>query len=137
MKRAAILILLALCAAPCALQAQALGRLFYSEDERARLEQQRGQTALPAGAPRTVEAVRLDGVVLRSGGPATWFVNGAAVDARTLPSMSARPSGGALQLPGGEGRAVTLRPGERTAIDDTGQAAPPDGVIDIRPGRRP
>jgi hypothetical protein len=40
-------------------------------------------------------------------------------------------------LPGGEGRAVTLRPGERTAIDDIGQAAPPDGVIDIRPGQRP
>lgn len=132
MKRA--LWLLTLVAGTCAAQATPLGRLFYTEEERARLESQRGQATKQAGQPRAVGTVRHDGVVVRSAGPATWFINGSAHDTNGLPSVSARPAGTALQLSGNDGRAVRLRPGERTSIDETGQATPADGVIDIRTG---
>ena len=132
MKRA--LWLLTLVAGTCAAQTTPLGRLFYTEEERARLESQRGQATKQAGQPRTVGTVRHDGVVVRSAGPATWFINGSAHDTHGLPSLPARPAGTALQLLGSDGRAVRLRPGERTSIDETGQAAPADGVIEIRTG---
>ncbi|HEY9191417.1 MAG TPA: hypothetical protein VIO81_00950 [Methyloversatilis sp.] len=126
--------MLAFCTGTCAAQASPLGRLFYTEEERARLESQRGQATKQAGQPRTVGTVRHDGVVMRSAGPATWFINGSAHDANGLPSLPARPAGNALQLSGSDGRAVRLRPGERTSIDETGQAGPASGVIEIRTG---
>jgi hypothetical protein len=69
--------------------AQSLGRLFYSEAERAQLEQQRGKVVQQASAPRPLGALRHDGVVMRSAGPATWFVNGNAVP----PQNTALPAG--------------------------------------------
>lgn len=132
MKRA---LLLVLCGFAHAAAAQPLGRLFYSEADRARLEQLRGQPVQAATVPRAVGTVRHDGIVVRSSGPVTWFVNGSALDARALPSLPAQPAGTALQLPGDAGQSVRLRPGERTAVDEAGQAAPASGVIDVQPGR--
>ncbi|MCQ9378522.1 hypothetical protein [Methyloversatilis sp. XJ19-49] len=132
MKRA---LLLLLCGVAHATAAQPLGRLFYSAAERARLEQLRGQPVQAATVPRAVGTVRHDGIVVRSSGPVTWFVNGGALDARALPSLQAQPAGTALQLPGNAGEAVRLRPGEQTAVDEAGQAAPASGVIDLQPGR--
>lgn len=132
MRRALCLLL---CGLAHAAAAQPLGRLFYSEADRARLEQQRGQPVQAAAAPRAIGAVRHDGIVVRSTGPVTWFVNGGAVNAGTLPSLQAQPTGTALELPGNAGQTVRLRPGERTAIDEAGQAAPASGVIDVQPGR--
>lgn len=133
MKRA--LIVLILCATSCTAGAQSLGRLFYSEAERAQLEQQRGKVVPQASAPRTLGAVRYDGVVMRSAGPVTWFVNGNAVPPQDLPFLSARAAGTALQLQGSDGGIVRLRPGEHAVLDETGQAAPPGPVIDIRRGQ--
>lgn len=132
MKRA---LLLLLCGVAHAAAAQPLGRLFYGEAERARLEQLRGQPVQATTVPRAVGTVRHDGIVVRSSGPVTWFVNGGALDARALPSLQAQPAGTALQLQGNAGQAVRLRPGEQTAVDEAGQAAPASGVIDVRPGR--
>lgn len=132
MRRALILLV---CGFAQAAAAQPLGRLFFSDAERARLEQQRGQPVKAASAPRAVGTVRHDGIVVRSSGPVTWFVNGGALDTRVLPSLQAQPAGTALQLPGNDGQAVRLRPGEQTAVDEAGQAAPASGVIDVRPGR--
>jgi hypothetical protein len=114
--------------------AQSLGRLFYSDAERARLEQQRDSGERPGSPPATTGSLRNDGVVRRSGGPATWFVNGAALDERSLTSVAAQPAGTALKLRGEDGQVVRLRPGEHTAVDDSGQAAPASGVINIRKG---
>jgi hypothetical protein len=130
-------LLLLLCGVAHAAAAQPLGRLFYSEAERARLEQLRGQPVQATTVPRAVGTVRHDGIVVRSSGPVTWFVNGGSFDARALPSLQAQPAGTALQLQGNAGQAVRLRPGEQTAVDDAGQAAPASGVIDVRPGRSP
>lgn len=117
--------------------AQSLGRLFYSEAERAQLEQQRGKVLQQASAPRPLGALRHDGVVMRSAGPATWFVNGNAVPPQNLPSLPARATGTALQLQGSDGGTVTLRPGEHAVLDETGQATQPARVIDIQRGRAP
>jgi hypothetical protein len=132
MKRA--LIVLMLCATSRAAAAQSLGRLFYSEAERVQLEQQRGTVVPQTSASRTLGAIRYDGVVTRSAGPVTWFVNGNAVPPQDLPSLSARAAGTALQLQGSDGSTVRLRPGEHAVLDETGQAAPPGAVIDIRRG---
>lgn len=115
--------------------AQSLGRLFYSEAERAQLEQQRGKVVQQASAPRALGTVRHDGVVMRSAGPATWFVNGNAVPPQDLSSLSARPAGTALQLQGSDGSTVRLRPGEHAVLDETGQATTPTRAIDIQRGR--
>ncbi|MBP6095265.1 MAG: hypothetical protein KBF58_10065 [Methyloversatilis sp.] len=121
----------------CTTSAQSLGRLFYSEAERAQLEQQRGTVVQQASAPRPLGAVRHDGVVMRSAGPATWFVNGIAVPPQDLPSLPARPAGTALKLQGSAGGTVRLRPGEHAVLDETGQATQPVRVIDIQRGRAP
>lgn len=68
----AMLVLLAHCAL-CG--AQELGRLFFSPAERDALDARRSEK--PASAPAAAQApVRIDGYVLRSGGPSTVWVNG-------------------------------------------------------------
>ena len=68
----AMLVLLAHCAL-CG--AQELGRLFFSPAERDALDARRSERS--GSAPAAVQApVRIDGYVLRSGGPSTVWVNG-------------------------------------------------------------
>lgn len=132
MKRHALaLLLVAFCGAAVA---QPLGRLFYSDEERARLDVRRGQP-VDNTAPRQVGTVRHDGVVTRSSGPPTWFVNGAPADGETLSALPARTVGATLQLKGADGRLLRLRPGEQAAVDEAGEATPSGTAIDIRPGR--
>lgn len=132
MKRLSLALLCSALAA--SVQAQSLGRLFYSEEERARLDQQRGQPAMDDPA-RAVGTLRNDGVVTRSIGPATWFVNGQAVDAHTLSGRAIGVRGRQLVLGGEDGRHLTLKPGEQATLDENGQARPSGHAIDIRPGR--
>lgn len=132
MKRHALaLLLVALCGTAAA---QPLGRLFFSDEERARLDARRGQP-VDNTAPRQVGTVRHDGVVTRSSGPPTWFVNGAPADGETLSALPARTVGATLQLKGADGRPLRLRPGEQAAVDEAGEATPSGAAIDIRPGR--
>lgn len=132
MKRHALaLLLVALCGAAAA---QPLGRLFFSDAERARLDARRGQPFVNT-ASRKVGTVRHDGVVTRSSGPPTWFVNGAPADGETLSALPARTVGVTLQLKGADGRPLRLRPGEQAAVSEAGEATPSGAAIDIRPGR--
>lgn len=114
--------------------AQPLGRLFYSDDERALLEQKRTLPVAEA-VPSTVGAIRHDGLVTRSQGRPVWFVNGRATEAGALSRLPARARGSVLELPGSDGRAVRLRPGEQATVDESGQATPSGPTMDIRPGR--
>lgn len=132
MKRALALLLLAACGAAAA--QPPLGRLFYSEDERARLDARRGQP-VDTMAPRQVGTVRHDGVVTRSSGSPTWFVNGAPADGETLSALPARTVGTTLQLKGADGHPLPLRPGEQATVDEAGAATSSGAAIDIRPGR--
>lgn len=121
-----------LCALTGAAQAQSLGRLFFTDEERARLDQQRD--APSQDAPRAVGTLRNDGVVRRSSGPATWFVNGAPTDAATLSGLSIRARDRTLTLTGEDGQPLTLKPGEQATLDETGHARPSGTVMDVRQG---
>lgn len=113
----------------------ALGRLFYSEDERSRLEARRNAAVAEHDIPRTVGALKLDGVVTRSSGRGTWFINGTAADPDALARLPGRAEHGVLQLQGADGRPLRLKPGERAAISEGGHASTEGPVIAIRPGR--
>jgi hypothetical protein len=130
MKRAALL-LAGMLLAPCA-QAQEIGRLFFTPEQRAALDARRRARVpdRPAAAPIVVSpTTRLDGYVRRSQGPSTVWVNGTTVD-EASPGSDARVS-----VPLGDGGArVRLKPGE-TLDRGTGEVHDvlgPNGEIQVR-----
>ena len=133
MKRAALLIA-AMLLPPCA-QAQEIGRLFFTPEQRAALDARRRARVpdKPAATPIVVSpTTRLDGYVRRSQGPSTVWVNGVNVDEAT-PGNDTRVS-----VPVGEGGArVRLKPGE-TLDRGTGEVRDvlgPNGEIQVRRAR--
>lgn len=120
-----------------AAQAQELGRLFFTPEQRASLDARR-RARLPEkpAAAAASPVTRLDGFVKRSGGPSTVWVDGEALpasgpdDARILE----RGGGSSVAMPVGEGRGrVILKPGQ--SVDrESGQMrdAIGDGEIQIR-----
>lgn len=76
-----------------------LGRLFHTPDMRATLDRQRAtrQSARPQPAPREV---RLDGIVRRSDGSATVWLDGQAHQGGT-PGLSAGVSSARIRQEGG------------------------------------
>ena len=114
-------------------QAQELGRLFFTEEQRAALDARRRARVpdKPAAAPVVASPLtRLDGFVKRSQGPSTVWVNGEALS-------GVRPGERTVAVPVGEGgRRVELKPGETL---DRGSGEVRDvigeGEIRIRRGR--
>lgn len=133
MKRA--LLLLALMLLPPCAQAQDIGRLFFTPEQREALDARRRARVpdRPAAAPvLAAPTTRLDGYVRRSQGPSTVWVNGSNVDEAT-PGNDARVS-----VPVGDGGArVRLKPGE-TLDRNTGEVHDvlgPNGEIRVRPAK--
>jgi hypothetical protein len=133
MMRAALL-LAGMLLLPCA-QAQEIGRLFFTPEQRAALDARRKARVpdKPAAAPIAASpTTRLDGYVRRSEGPSTVWVNGTTVDEAT-PGSDARVS-----VPLGEGGArARLKPGE-TLDRGTGEVRDvlgTNGEIRVRPGK--
>ncbi len=98
-------------------QAEDLGRLFFTPEQRAALDARR--KARVPDRPATTSVVspttRLDGYVKRSGGRSTVFVNGEALLEGTpdAPVVDPERRGGRVPVTGGEGRPrVELRPGQ-------------------------
>lgn len=93
--------------------AASLGRLFYTPEQRARLDRQ--DVAEPqAEVEQPREPRRVDGLVRRSGGPATVWIDGEPL--RVNPRR--RDDGPSLEgdrvvLRGQDGRPVRLLPGQR------------------------
>lgn len=89
---------------------QELGRLFFTDEQRAALDARRRARVpdKPSAAPVVASpTTRLDGFVRRSHGPATVWVNGEQAP------ESVRPGERTVQVPVGEGGArVELKPGE-------------------------
>ena len=106
----ALLVLLLI--APSLGNAQELGRLFFTPEQREALDARRKARVpdKPAAAIVVSPTTRVDGFVKRSGGPSTVWVNGEALpegsgDApRIAPSMSVSVGEG--------GRRTALKPGE-------------------------
>jgi hypothetical protein len=105
-----------LLAAACAANAEELGRLFFTPERRATLDRQR---ALNIQEARTLQGntMSLDGIVYRSGGKATVWINNQAQAAgdssRTGVSavVSSKTPGSAVLAPGEEAPAQ-LKVGE-------------------------
>ena len=124
--------------------AQELGRLFFTPEQRAALDARRKARVpdKPAAAPVTESPVsRVDGAVQRSGGKSTVWVNGEtipedaqATGARVTPRG---PNPGRVSIPAGEGpQRYDLRVGESV---DRGSGEVRDilgeGEIKINPRR--
>jgi hypothetical protein len=114
--------------------AQQLGRLFFTDDQRAALDARRRARVpdKPSAAPVVASpTTRLDGFVKRSEGPPTVWVNGEALQ------ENVRPGERSVSVPVGEGGArVELRPGQ---VLDRGSGEVRDvlgdGEIRVRRGR--
>ncbi len=123
----ALLLLLALGAsAPAPAQTSGLGRLFLGPAEREQLDAQRatGQAVAPpvvqaeAPAPPAPPAppVTLNGIIQRSGGKSTVWLNDAQQnEPHNQLGDSTRPT---LTLPLSSGRKVTLRPGQTLNLNE-------------------
>ncbi len=96
------------CAAPLAYAEESLGRLFFNPEKRAVLERQR-QLNVQVQETQTLEGatVHLDGIIQRSGGKKTVWINGQAQN------DNATPLGVAAKIvPGEPGRASLSAEGE-------------------------
>jgi hypothetical protein len=124
-------------------QAQELGRLFFTPDQRSALDARRKARVpdRPTATTTVSPTTRLDGYVQRSGGRSTVFINGDAVLEGTAdaPVVDPQRHGGRLPVPAGEGGPrVDLRPGE-TLDRGTGQVRDvlgEDGRIQAVPARK-
>lgn len=117
-----------------AIHAQELGRLFFSEAQRAALDARRRARVpdKPAAAPAVASpTTRLDGFVKRSQGPSTVWVNGEPLQ------ENVRPGERSVRVPVGDsGTRVELKPGE--SLDrGTGEVTDVIGDGEIRVRRRP
>lgn len=118
---------------------QPLGRLFFTPEQRATLESLRLAPATATQATPT-DRVSVDGIVQRSGGPATVWINGVP---QTMPQRALVPSrkGGApavdVAVPARDER-VRLRVGESVIIapsaEESEAAAPAPPAARQPPG---
>ena len=141
--RHAILLLAFGLLAPAA-QAQELGRLFFTPEQRSSLDARRKARIpdKPAAVVLAAPVTRLDGYVKRSAGPATVWINGEAVTdgAPEAPHIdTSRGASGSVSISVGEGGSrVRLKPGE--ALDrGNGEVHDVigDGEIQVRRRDRP
>jgi hypothetical protein len=121
-------------------QADDLGRLFFTPEQRANLDLRRKARMPDKPAVPSVAApiTRVDGYVTRSSGPSTVWINGESLG-ETAPEApridTTHASGGAVSLSVGDGGGrVRLRPGE--ALDrSNGEVRDVLGDGDIQVGR--
>jgi hypothetical protein len=137
------LLLLVLIASIPAAPAQELGRLFYTEEQRAALDARR-KARVPdrpvAPAAARSPTTRVDGYVRRSGGPSTVWVNGESlgVEGSDAPRIESGRREGRVSVPVGDGGIrFSLKPGQ--VLDrGTGEIRDvlgPNGEISVRPAK--
>lgn len=126
---------------PALAQAQELGRLFFTPEQRANLDLRRrarmpDKLAAPLAAPTT----RVDGYVKRSTGPSTVWINGEALGegAAEAPRIDSSGERGTVSVNVEGGGRVRLKPGE-TLDRGNGDVRDVlgDGEIRVRPQGRP
>ena len=143
MSAARVLLALALAGGCGVCQAQALGRLFFTPEQREALDARRRARVpdKPAAAAVVSPTTRLDGFVKRSGGPSTVWVNGESL-LETSPEAPRigvnRPNDGRVSVGiGDSGGRVGLKPGE-TLDRGTGEVHDVigGGRIEVRPAKK-
>jgi hypothetical protein len=118
---------------PAAPAAEPLGRLFFTPEQRATLESLR---LAPAAATTTAtDRVSVDGIVQRSGGPATVWINRVpqTVSPRSLvPSAKGGAPAVEVAVPAQDER-VRLRVGESLSITPPPEESPPEAAGEPAP----
>jgi hypothetical protein len=121
---------------PGTVVAQEVGRLFFTPEQRAALDQRRKARVpdKPAAVLTVSPTTRVDGFVQRSGGRSTVWVNGEPLSEG---SADAPRIGARVSVPAGEGgRRAALKPGE--VLDrGTGEVRDVIGDGEIRVRRAP
>ncbi|HYL91270.1 MAG TPA: hypothetical protein VEU32_21140 [Burkholderiales bacterium] len=136
-------VLIVLLAAPSA-QAQTLGRLFFTPEQREALDARRKARVpdKPVAATVVAPTTRVDGYVKRSAGPSTVWINGESVpdNAPEAPRIDSRggPSGSVSISVGESGGRVRLQPGE-TLDRGNGEVHDVlgDGEVRVQPKAKP
>jgi hypothetical protein len=132
-----ILPLILLASLPAAAHGEALGRFFFTPQERQALDAQRaGLPATSTGAPPNAlgPAIALQGLVKRNSGRYTVWINGAPYDETTARQLAQAPDKNArLVVTPPNARPLTLKPGQRADVQsgtvrDAYQPAPAGGT---------
>jgi len=137
------LIFLAFIASIPTASAQELGRLFFTEEQRAALDARR-KARMPDRPTRPAAVAspttRVDGYVRRSGGPSTVWVNGESlgVEGSDAPRIESGRREGRVSVPVGDAAVrFSLKPGQ--VLDrGTGEIRDvlgPNGEISVRPAK--
>ena len=120
-----VMLVLVLAALPSLSQGESLGRLFFTPDERSNLDRARLTGIAPEqeGAPaQQLESITLNGIVKRSSGKTTVWVNSAAQHETDLPPGTKRQAS-KMRLPDfpvlvqKTGKTVTLKVGQTLNIE--------------------
>ncbi|MDP1526634.1 MAG: hypothetical protein Q8M20_12550 [Rhodocyclaceae bacterium] len=134
---ALLTILAALCVAPAQAQSTMapVGRLFFAPEMRVQLERQR---QLNLQESRSLEAgtIRLDGIVVRSSGKSTVWVNNQDTRATGVVTSTSRKHPGQATLITGNEAPADLKVGvtlDRATRETSGGLA--GGEIRVRPGK--
>jgi hypothetical protein len=134
------LLFMALVASIPAASAQDIGRLFFTEEQRAALDARR-RSRMPdkPAAAAVTPTTRVDGYVRRSGGPSTVWVNGESlgVEGADAPRIESGQRQGRVSVPVGDGAVrFSLKPGQ--VLDrSTGEVRDVLGNGEIQVPRRP
>ena len=130
--RILIALFLALGASHAPLHAESLGRLFFTPEQRAMLDlARRTQPITGQGAETPSDGVTLNGIVTRSDGRQTVWINGRPQPAGVATTRS--PASASIPLPGGGGQ-VRLRVGQTL---DPGSGKVEEGYRRPRPAAAP
>ena len=125
--------------APVAAQESRLGRLFFTPEERQRLDQRRGMQSSSASAPQTV---MVNGMIVRPGMAPILFLDGKEVRQGEGPAgvRLAPQANQSLQIQADGGPAISARAGQivdlssgRTIDNYQLTTPPPSGVSELSP----
>ena len=108
-------------------KAQELGRLFFTQEQRAALDARRKARVpdKPAATAVASPTTRLDGYVKRSTGPSTVFVNGESLN------ETPRERDGRIAVPRGDsGARIGMKPGE--VLDRGPRLRGDDDIADVK-----
>ena len=104
-------------------QAQGLGRLFFSPQQRAQLDYQQGQNATyDNGNHSAPGGLIVNGIVQKDGGSRTIWINGVPQDAGN--SDERHPDSAPVSVPG-RSKPVRIKAGQRLLPDESLPAPPP------------
>jgi hypothetical protein len=125
-------------------QAQELGRLFFTPEQRSALDARRKARVpdKPAAVPQAEQPItRIDGAVRRSGGRSTVWVNSEAIPETAQPDAARiaprEPGAARVTIPSGEdSRRYDLRVGE-SLNRGSGEVRDVVGEGEVRVGPRP